>query len=120
LLRFVKPGGQIGIVLPGIANEWTADPPAHLAPHWRKYWDFWSFHSPDWWRRHWEKAGLVDVERADLVPDGWKYWLDWDEASFTLGVESARFPGERPEWIETMRVDAGRNLGFTRVVARRR
>ncbi|MGH3000284.1 MAG: SAM-dependent methyltransferase, partial [Gaiellaceae bacterium] len=63
---------------------------------------------------------LVDVERADLVPDGWKYWLDWDEASFTLGVESARFPGERPEWIETMRVDAGRNLGFTRVVARRR
>jgi hypothetical protein len=48
-------------------------------------WENWAFHSPDWWRRHWEKTGLVEVEVADLLPDGWKLWLDWDEASLALG-----------------------------------
>jgi cyclopropane fatty-acyl-phospholipid synthase-like methyltransferase len=117
-LPLVRPGGAIGIVVPAIAHEFEADPPSHLAPHWRRYWDFWSFHSPAWWRRHWEKTGLVAVEHADLVPDGWKYWLDWDEASLHLDAIPASRAADRPEWIEAMRIDAGRNLGFARVVAR--
>jgi len=57
--RLVKPGGQIGIVVPGLTQEFAAVPD-ELAPYW--VWDFCSFHSPDWWRLHWEKSGKVRVE----------------------------------------------------------
>jgi cyclopropane fatty-acyl-phospholipid synthase-like methyltransferase len=115
----VKPGGRIGIVVPGVAAEFDGAPPPHLADHWCKHWDFWSFHSPEWWRRHWAKTGLVDVEAADLVPDGWRHWVNWDEASLELGYVPTRFAADSPEWIRTMRTDGGRNLGFTRLLARR-
>jgi cyclopropane fatty-acyl-phospholipid synthase-like methyltransferase len=116
----VKPGGQIGIVAPGLAREFDADPPAHLAPMWAREWEFWSFHGPEWWRRHWSRTGLVDVEVADRIADGWRHWANWDEASLELGFVQDEFAATLPEWIETMRTDAGRNLGFTRMVARRR
>jgi SAM-dependent methyltransferase len=114
----VRPGGQIGIVVPGLARDFD-DPPAHLAEFWAREWEMWSFHSPEWWRRHWEKTRLVTVEVADLVPDGWRRWLEWDEASLELGFVPEAFAEELPAWIEVMRADEGRNLGFARVVARR-
>jgi cyclopropane fatty-acyl-phospholipid synthase-like methyltransferase len=116
----VKPGGEIGIVVPGLTREFDADPPAHLARTWAQEREFWSFHSPEWWERHWLRTGLVDVEVADSVADGWRHWANWDEASLELGFVSEEFAAGLPEWIETMRIDAGRNIGFTRMVARRR
>jgi SAM-dependent methyltransferase len=116
----VRPGGQIGIVVPGVVREFDGDPPAHLASIWAREWELWSFHSPKWWRRHWAKTGLVEVEIADLVPDGWRHWLNWDETSLELGFVPEKLAAGLPEWIEMMRTDAGRNLGFTRLVARRK
>ena len=110
--QLVKPGGQIGIVVPGLVQEIpSADPPEHLQPHW--YWDFWSFHSPDWWRKHWERSGVVSIELADMIPDGWKHWLTSDSIS-------AEWQGRQSNEGADLRIDAGRNLGFTRVVARRK
>jgi cyclopropane fatty-acyl-phospholipid synthase-like methyltransferase len=110
LVRFVRPGGEIGIVVPGLQHEFTNGPPEYLQPHWD--WDFCCFHTPEWWRGHWEKTGKVEVELADRLPDGWKHWLKW------LGVL------EDEKWVrqqaEMVRVDAGRNLGFTRLVAHRK
>ena len=110
--RLVPPGGQLGIVVPGLRHELTGGLPDHLPSGWQ--WDWWSFHSPDWWRWHWEKAGLVTVEVADMIPDGWKYWLTWLEIAAEYGYPSSH------EEIELLREDAGRNLGFTRLVARRK
>ena len=110
--RFVKPGGQIGIVVPGLQHELEAGLPEHLAPYWD--WEFWSFHSPAWWRRHWEKTGKVDVTHADTMPDGWRQWQLWLEVSAEAGYRSD------PAELAMVAADAGRNLGFTRVVARRR
>jgi cyclopropane fatty-acyl-phospholipid synthase-like methyltransferase len=111
LLKRVKPGAQIGLVVPGLREEIDAVP-AHLQPFWE--WEFWSFHSPDWWHRHWAKTGLVTVERADWLPDGWKHWLDWNDL---LNAH-----GSVPNTTEAdmLRADAGRCLGFTRLVARKR
>lgn len=114
-----KPGGQIGIVVPGVVREFD-DPPAHLERFWAREWELWSFHSPEWWRGHWAKTRLVEVEVADLIPEGWRHWVTWDEASLELGFVLEHFAADLPEWIEVMRTDAGRNLGFTRVVARRK
>ena len=109
--RFARPGGQIGIVVPGLRHELTQGLPEHLAPYWQN--DFWSFHSPDWWSSHWRKSGAVEVAYADLVLDGWTHWLKWEEVCLAQG-----YPSNQQE-IDMLRADAGRNLGFTRIVARK-
>jgi cyclopropane fatty-acyl-phospholipid synthase-like methyltransferase len=109
-LRLLRPGGRIGIVVPGLVAE-LDELPHHLRPYWDP--DCWSFHSPEWWRRHWERSEAVEVERADLLPEGWREWLLWLEACRDLGVEI------HESEIRMVREDAGRNLGFSRVVARK-
>ncbi len=110
--QFVKPGGQIGIVVPGVQHEFTNGLPEHLAPNWP--WEFFSFHSPDWWRNHWEKTGKVEDVRASTLPEGWKQWLDWNylckETGYPYGEED----------IVLLEADRGQFLGFTRVVARKK
>ena len=111
--QLVKPEGQIGIVVPALAREWaTTEIPAHLAPYWEFSMN--SLHSPDWWRRHWELSGLVTMELADLIPDGWRHWLT--TASFLAEWKSGMGFEEEAEML---RLDDGRNLGFTRMVAHR-
>ncbi len=111
--QLVKPEGQIGIVVPGLAQEWpTAAIPTHLEPYWN--FEMNSLHSPDWWRRHWAGSGLVSVELADMIPDGWKHWLT---AALVLAERESGQGYE--EEAEMLRLDDGRNLGFTRMVARR-
>jgi SAM-dependent methyltransferase len=105
----VKPGAQIGIVVPGLTNELDDGPPADLAPYWEP--DFSSFHSPEWWRRHWARSGAVEIERADMLPHGWEDWLLWLEVAGEFG-----FPTSESE-AEILRQDSGQTLGFTRVVA---
>jgi SAM-dependent methyltransferase len=112
ITRYLKPGGQIGIVVPGLCCEFGADVPEHLQPYWN--WAFCSFHSPVWWQDHWQKTGLVEVELADMIPGGWEHWMKWAEVIFDReGKDYAR------EEAEMLQVDAGRNLGFTRLVGRR-
>ncbi len=108
--RLVRPGGQLGIVTAGFLDEPETVPPAHLAPHWN--WQMCAFHSPAWWRRHWEKTGLVTVEVADSLPHGWDDWLHWNEVCESVG---RGFASE----AELLRADQGATLGFPRMVARR-
>jgi SAM-dependent methyltransferase len=110
--RFVKPGGEIGIVVPGLLEEFGNEIPEHLRPFW--VWDFCSFHSPAWWRWHWQKTGLVEVTVADSVPDGWKLWQLWAMVSYEQrGMETAK------KEAEMLQGDAGRHFCFTRAVGRR-
>ena len=109
--RLVKPGGPMGIVVPGLVEELTSDePPEHLRPYWEPA--LFSLHSPAWWLRHWERSGLVAVELADLLPDGWRLWLESDR------LWSERI-GKPPDEADMLALDGGRTLGFTRMVARR-
>lgn len=116
--RLVKEGGQIGIVVPGVQHEFTEGVPEHLTPYWQA--DFHCWHSPDWWRNHWQKTGTVEVTDADFLPDGWKQWLLWQE----ICREHGYVPEPFREWVvkevEMLRKDAGRTLGFSRVVARQK
>ena len=108
--RFIRPGGAIGIVVPGLLREFDDGLPEHLEPYWER--DFWSFHSPAWWRRLWERTAAVEVVSADLVPDGWQHWVRWLEVCRDFGYPSP------PSELDMLQIDAGRNLGFSRVVAR--
>lgn len=112
---FLRNGGQIGIVVPGLLTD-LGEVPDELAPFWE--WEFCCFHSPEWWRRHWEKTGRVRVDVADAIEDGWKDWLRFDEAS------EPHLEGWRKEAaqnsIAMLRADRGKHLGFSRVVGTKR
>jgi SAM-dependent methyltransferase len=112
---FLKPGGRLGIVFPGIREELSEVPPPRLAQYWA--WEFCSFHSPGWWRRHWEKTRLLEIEIADTLVDGWKLWLEWNELCEKFGQRNLAHLARRE--AEMLRVDDGRAFGFTRVIAKR-
>ena len=107
LARFVKPGGQTGIAGAGLAREFEGPVPEHLREWWSQ--DLWCLHSGDWWRRHWERTGIMDIEVSDTLVDGWRLWLDW---------HLAIAPDNEPE-IRALKADQGRYLGYTRLVGRR-
>ncbi|HRE30104.1 MAG TPA: methyltransferase domain-containing protein [Anaerolineales bacterium] len=109
--QLVKPGGQLGIVVPGLRAEFLGDVPAHLAPHWD--WEFATFHSPEWWSRHWARTGQVTVEHADVVPDGWREWALWLEVCRDAGYHYS------PSDLALLEADAGEHFAFSRILARR-
>jgi hypothetical protein len=81
--------------------------PDHLQDWWEP--GMWCLHSAAWWRRHWERTGIVSVELADTMPDGWRAWLEWHRTIC---------PDNTTE-IRAVEADAGRFLGYVRVVGRR-
>ena len=127
LVQFVKPGGQIGIA--GRARRRNADAGAGAS---REFWtqDFWALHSVGWWRRHWERTGLVEIRNADTMSDGWKLWSalasialagqhDRDRKRRSgcrpapgyirlVGRRSAGVKLEEYAWPDTLQVDAAR------------
>jgi SAM-dependent methyltransferase len=109
LARFLKPGGQVGIAGAGLMREIEGPVPTHLGEWWsaeRPY----CLHSAAWWRRHWERTGIVDIALADTLPDGWRFWLDWLKVIAPDNVTE----------IRALEADAGRHLGYVRIVGRRR
>ena len=116
---FVKPGGQIGIVVAGLAQDFDEPVPEHLTRPRKDGGAFWSdgcwcFHTAAWWRHHWARTTLVDVETADIQPDGWRLWLQYEQACDEAGT--LIFPSE----VEALEADAGRYLAMVRMVGRRR
>jgi SAM-dependent methyltransferase len=116
LARFVTPGGRIGVVVPGLVSEFDGDrPPQHLQPYWSP--DFWTFHSPVWWRRLWSRSGAIEVESAHLLENGWSEWAAWNELCARYSTSQPVVEGAGRE-AEMLRIDAGRTLGLARLIGR--
>ena len=81
--------------------------PDHLREWWTQ--DLWCLHSAAWFRRHWERTGILDVVLQDVMPDGWQFWLDWHRVIA---------PDNQAE-ILALEADQGRFLGYIRLVGRR-
>lgn len=117
--RFLKPGGMLGVVAPGLVAELDGPPPAHLTEPQANGATFWepdcaTFHSAPWWRRHWERTGLVTVEVADVLEDGWRHWARHEHAMEDAGASPF------PSVAESLERDAGATLCFVRLVAQSR
>lgn len=118
LSRFVRPGGPIGVVVAGLTHDFQGPLPEHLTRPQANGKVFWEeecacFHTASWWRALWSRTARVSVEHSDTHPEGWRLWADFEDA-----LERARrnlFPSD----AETLRADAGRHLGFVRLLARR-
>jgi cyclopropane fatty-acyl-phospholipid synthase-like methyltransferase len=109
LARFVKPGGPLGIAMAGMTREVDGPVPSHLQQWWPED-QLWCLHSAPWWRRHWERTGIVTVELADTLPDGWQLWRDWLR---TIAPDNATEIG-------ALEADRGDYMGYIRVIGRRR
>jgi len=109
-IEFLRPQGSLGIVVPGIRDTPDGILPPYLADNWSA--DMCTWLPPDWWRRHWERTGLVTVDYADFLPHGWQDWLRWLEACNL--VDKGHPPSE-----QLLQADQGNHLGLTRVVAHR-
>lgn len=108
LSRFVKPGGQIAIAGAGLTREIEGAVPERLASWWEPA--MYCLHSASWWRSHWQKTGIVNVELSDTMPDGWQFWLQWQNVVSPENLEE----------ICAIESDAGDYIGYVRVAARRR
>jgi len=115
--RFLRPGGTIGIVVPGLMQEIKVVP-SHLSTPQKNgkiFWEneCWSFKTAEWWRELWQKSGRLTDIRVDTQPDGWRHWRDFERAIEASG--KSIFPSD----AEALEADQGRYVGFVRAIATR-
>ncbi|MBM2811755.1 MAG: SAM-dependent methyltransferase [Chloroflexi bacterium] len=67
--RHLKPGGYIGVVDACLSREIesAAELPVEARAVWEQ--DWWGVHTIDWWRRLWQRTGLVNVLCAEVLPE---------------------------------------------------
>ena len=111
LIRYLKPGGQIGIVVPGVHKEFDSKIPDRLKPYWEPY--LFTHHTPKWWKELWERSEMVNIQIADTMPNGYENWLKWDKTLKEAGIL------KRNGDVEMLEADGG-NFTFTRIVANKR
>jgi cyclopropane fatty-acyl-phospholipid synthase-like methyltransferase len=117
--KYVRNGGQIGVVVPGLMRDFPGDTaPEHLTREQASggvFWadDCWSIRTLDWWTTHWGHCGSIEVEWAATMPDGWRHWLQHERAIEASG--GWIFPSDE----EVLEADRGDYLGFVGLVARR-
>jgi ubiquinone/menaquinone biosynthesis C-methylase UbiE len=111
ITRFIQDGGRLGLVMPAVMKEFD-EVPKHLTKRQKSGGTFWdpkecfSLHTLQWWKKHLAAPGIVDMEIAEVIPEGWKLWLEWEQIRNGAGFSG--FPSD----IETISEDAGEYLGF--------
>jgi cyclopropane fatty-acyl-phospholipid synthase-like methyltransferase len=117
--RFVRPGGLLGVVVPGLTRAVGSALPAHLVSPQSNGKVFWedecrSFKTAGFWRELWERNVVVEQVVVDTQPDGWRHWRDFERALEATG-RNRPFPSD----AEALDCDQGSTIGFHRLVARR-
>lgn len=118
LARFLRPGGQLGVVVPGLvrslpdgAPTWLTEPQSNGKVFWEE--SCRSFLTAEAWGEIWRGSPLLANVSADLQPDGWRHWADFERAIEASGK------GIFPSDAEALEEDAGRTIGFVRLAAER-
>ena len=82
--KLIKPGGQWGIVIPGLKSEFPKGYPEPLEKLWLP--ELFTFHSPQWWHTLLEKTGLCEIITGYDLDDPkalWQPWADWSVENFS-------------------------------------
>jgi SAM-dependent methyltransferase len=117
LARYARAGAPVAIAVPSHPDDPDVMPDDVTGVrHAPLGGDYFSFRSAEWWRRHWEQSGVVDVEVADLHPTGWELWYRWCEVGAAWDGTDTAESGD----AELLLTESGRALTFARAVARTR
>jgi cyclopropane fatty-acyl-phospholipid synthase-like methyltransferase len=114
LVRLLRNDGRIGIVTAGVRVE-MEQLAEDVSPVWKLQLE--ALHSPAWWRHHFQRGDLADVEVADLVPEGGRDWARWYEICMQHDVGN---PAQYRKDAEMLRSDDDGRWGLVRLVARLR
>ena len=111
LARHLKVGAYLGVVDACFSRE--IDSADQLPPELRAAWqaDWWSVHTIDWWRRLWEKTGLVRVLCAELLPES--------ELIKQRYIDGFRHDPAEQDFIALMEAENGQLVGTFRLVGQR-
>ena len=116
LQKFVKPLGQIGIVIPGLHKEFEDGIPDHLTnpqktgeSFWQ--WDCCTFHSACWWENMMSMYPFFKIIKAESMPDGGEQWLTWERMLDSWDGEKL-FPLD----IESLEKDNNQNITFVKLI----
>jgi len=107
ITKYLKPKGEIGIVVPGVNHEWTQEDIDRIGKYWEAY--NYTHHTPEWWARLWARSDCVDVREAGNMPNGYNLWLHWDKTLKEAGIL------KRTGDVEMLELDGG-NFTWTKVV----
>jgi SAM-dependent methyltransferase len=116
LLRFVRPGGQVGMATPAMSREVRelGAIPQHIEK--RVGWEAIAWHTPDWWRFQWEITKLVEVTCARMHPHGYQDWLAWERAAAEHQPENR---ADHLAMVDMLIADGGELLSFAMLAARK-
>ena len=120
--KLVRLGGEIGIAVPGRMTEIADDEPPEQLASWLEHQPgaFATWQSARFWKERFTRTPGIEVRIADALEDGWRDWIAFGELTLAAGEErpAGAVAGARQE-IAAIREDAGRIMGFVRVIARR-
>ncbi len=68
IIKYVKPGGLIGIIVPGFLHEYEDSLPEAYKPY-AKQFDLDKWHTMAWWKAIFIETDMVDVLIADSIDD---------------------------------------------------
>ena len=83
-----------------------------------KVWSLWGYevaawHTPDWWRRHWELSGLLEGIETSWQHDAVENWILWARALREVN-------GAQEDPLLAILHENYRQLGFVSATARKR
>jgi cyclopropane fatty-acyl-phospholipid synthase-like methyltransferase len=115
LLRFLRPGGAIGVATPAMTRE-VRDMgaiPAHIRDVFG--WEAMAWHTPEWYRFQWETTEMVTMTAARLQDGAWDDWRRWAEA-----LAARAGTGADRTTLDVLEADGGEYLSFVLLAATKR
>ena len=118
LTRFLRPGGRLGVVVPAVVRPLSDGVPPWLTEPQSNGQAFWeegcrAFLTAEAWKEIWRGSPCLTDVSAELQPDGWRHWADFERAIEAAGT------GIFPSDADALETDAGRTIGFVRLLATR-
>jgi cyclopropane fatty-acyl-phospholipid synthase-like methyltransferase len=111
IARFIKPGGHIAIVDVCFTKEieTLSQVPDFLRQDYQNYWYF--IHTIDWWKKLWEKTGLVDVQAAQQL----------DESDLVREQYVKDFEGSEEDdpFAKALKLDSQQFISFFKLIGQR-
>ena len=109
ILQFLRPGGKIGMIVPGYMKDISAGVPEYIVDFLGD--ELWTWQTVSWWKNLWEKDDDVSLDIVDSLPNGCDLWLRYDTALHNSGMS------QWPDETDLQRQDNGEYIGFIRMVA---
>lgn len=118
-VRFLKVGGQLGVLVPGLHQPWPRTIPAYLTEpqgHGETFWawDMATFKTAAWWDELWSQYPFLRLDKAAAVADGGHIWAEWER-------RFRAYPGDKlfPDDLDAIAADQNRYLTFIQLIGRR-